>query len=208
MESSSNKQVMCVLFSSVQSCPTLCNPMDCCTPGFLIHHQLLELAQTHVHRVSDSIQISNPLSSPSPSAFNIAQNQGLFYWVRSSNQVAKVLDFSYSIRLSNEHSGLISIKIGWLDLLAVQGILKSFLQDHSSKASILQHSAFFIAQYSHPYMTTGKAIVFTRWTFVWKVMSLLFNMPSRLVIAFLPRSKCLLIAWLQPPSAVILRQNK
>ena len=112
--------------------------------------------------------------------------------------------FSFSIRPSNEHPGLISFRMDWLDLLAVQGTLKSLLQYHSSKASILQHSAFFIVQLSHPYMTTGKTIALTRWAFVGKVMSLFFNMLSRLVIAFLPRSKHLWISWLQSPSAVIL----
>ena len=112
--------------------------------------------------------------------------------------------FSFSISPSNEYLGLISFRMGWLDLLAVQGTLKSLLQHRSSKASILQHSAFFIVQLSHPYMTTGKTIAFTRWTFVGKVMSLLFNMLSRLVITFLPRSKRLLISWLQSPSAMIL----
>ena len=112
--------------------------------------------------------------------------------------------WSFSISPSNEHSGLISFRMDWLDLLAVQGTLKSLLQHHSSKASILRRSNFFIVQLSHPYMTTGKTIALTRWTFVGKVMSLLFNMLSRLVITFLPRSKCLLISWLQSPSAVIL----
>ena len=120
----------------------------------------------------------------------------------------KYYSFSLSISPSNEHSGLISLRIDWLDLLAVQGTLKSFLQHQSSKASILQCSAFFIVQLSHPYMTTGKTIALTRWTFVGKAMSLLFNMLSRLVIAFLPRSKRLLISWLQSPSAVILEPKK
>ena len=111
--------------------------------------------------------------------------------------------FSFNISTSNEYSGLISFRIDWLDLLAVQGTLKSLLQHHSSKASILWCSAFFIVQLSHPYMTTGKTIALTRWTFVGKVMSQFFNMLSRLVIAFLPRSKCLLILWLQSPSSVI-----
>ena len=109
----------------------------------------------------------------------------------------KYWSFSFSISPSNEQTGLISSRMGWLDLLAVQGTLKSLLQHHSSKASILWHSAFFTVQLSHPYMTTGKTIAFTRWTFDGKVMSLLFNMLSRLVITFLPRSKCLLILWLQ-----------
>ena len=115
----------------------------------------------------------------------------------------KYWSFSLSISPSNEYSELISLRIYWFDLLAAQGILKS-LQHHSSKASIVQHSAFFIVQLSHPYMTTGKTTALGRWTFVRKVMSLLFNMLPRLVIAFLPRSKCLLISWMQSPSAVIL----
>ena len=113
----------------------------------------------------------------------------------------KYWSFSFSISPFNEHSGLISFRMDWLDLLAVQGTLKSLLQHHSSKASILWHSAFFIVQISHSYMTAGKTIALTRWTFVGKVMSLLFNMLSSLVITFLPRSKCLLISWLQSPSS-------
>ena len=122
----------------------------------------------------------------------------------------KYWSFSFSISPSNEHPGLISFRMYWLDLLAVQGTLKSLLQHHSSKASILWSSTYFTVQLSHPYMTTVKIIALTRWTFVGKVMSLLFNMLSRLVITFLPRSKCLLISWLQSPSAVILEspQNK
>ena len=120
----------------------------------------------------------------------------------------KYWSFSFSISPSSEYSGLISLRMDWLDLLAVQGILKSLLQHHSSKASILQHSAFFIMQLSHPYMTTGKTIALTWWTFVGKVVSLLFNMLSRLVIVFLPRSKGLLISWLQSPSAGILEPKK
>ena len=122
----------------------------------------------------------------------------------------KYWSFSFSISPSNEQSGLISFRMDWLDLLAVQETLKSLLQHHSSEASILQRSAFFTVQLSHPYMTTGKTIALTRWTFVGKVMSLLFKMLSRLVITFLPRSKHLLISWLQSPSAVILEppQNK
>ena len=116
--------------------------------------------------------------------------------------------FSFSISPSNEHPGLISSRMDWLDLLAVQGILKSFLQHHSSKVSIFRRSAFFTVQLSHPYMTTGKAIAFSRWTFVGKVTSLLFNMLYTLVITFLPRSKRLLISWLQSPSAVILEPHK
>ena len=122
----------------------------------------------------------------------------------------KYWSFSFSISPSNEHPGLISFRMDWLDLLAVQGTLKSLLQHHSSKASILWHSVFFIVQFSHPYMTTGETIALTRWTLVGKVISLLLNMLSRLVITFLPRSKHLLISWLQSPCAVILEppQNK
>ena len=120
----------------------------------------------------------------------------------------KYWSFSFSIIPSKEIPGRISFRMDWLDLLAVQGTLKSLLQHRSSKASILQHSAFFTAQLTHPYMTTGKTIALTRWTFVGKVMSLVFNMLSRLVKAFLPRSKCLLISWLQSPSAVILEPKK
>ena len=120
----------------------------------------------------------------------------------------KYWSFSFSISPSNEYSGLISFRMNWFDLLATQGTLKSLLQHHSSKASILQHSAFFIVHLSHPYMTTEKTIALTRHTFVGKVMSLLFNMLSMLVITFLPRSKCLLISWLQSPSAVILEPKK
>ena len=121
---------------------------------------------------------------------------------------AKYWSFSFSISPSNEYSRLISFRRDWLALLAVQGTLKSLLQHHSSKASVLQHSAFFTVQLSHPYMTTGKTIALTRWTFVDKVMSLLFNMLSRLVITFIPTSKCLLISWLQLLSAVILEPPK
>ena len=120
----------------------------------------------------------------------------------------KYWSFSFNVSPSSEHPGLISFRVDWLDLLAVQGTLKNLLQHHSSKASILRCSAFFIVQLSHPYMTTGKTIALTRWTFVGKVMSLLFNMLSRLVITFLPRNKRLLISWLQSPSAVILEPRK
>ena len=141
------------------------------------------------------------ISSPSPHpAFNLSQHQGLFKWVSSLNQVAKVLEFSFSISPSNEYSGLSSFRMDWLDLLAVQGTLKSLLQHHTSKASILQCLAVFIVQLSHPYMTTGKTTALTRWTFVGKVLSLLFNMLFRLVITFL--------SWLQSPSAVILKPQK
>ena len=175
--------------------------------GFPVHHQLLELTQTHIHQVGDAIQPSHPLTCPSPPAFNLSQLK-----VCSSESVLHIrwpeyCCFSFSISPSNEYLGLISFRIDWLNLLAVQGILKSLLQHHSSKASILWRSAFFIVQLAHPYMTTGKIIVSTRWTFVDKVMSLLFNVLSRLVIAFLPRSKCLLISWLQSMSGDFGAQN-
>ena len=186
------------LVSSVaQSCLTLCSPMNRSTPGLPVHHQLPEFTQTHVHWVSDAIQPSHPLLSPSPPAPNPSQHQRPKYW-----------SFSFSIIPSNEHPGLISFRMDWLDLLAVQGTLKTLLQYHSSKASILWCSAFFTVQLSHPYMTTGKTIALTRRTFVGKVMSLLFNILSRLVITFLPRSKRLLISWLQSPSAVIFEAPK
>ena len=124
------------------------------------------------------------------------------------NRWPEYWSFSFSISPSNEYSGLSSFRMDWLDLLAVQQTIKSLLQHHNSKASILWRSAFFMVQLSHPYMTTGKTIALTRWTFVGKVMSLLFNMLSRLVLTFLPRSKCLLISWLQSPSAVILEPKK
>ena len=170
--------------------------MHCSTPGFPIHHQLLELTQTDVHRVGDAIQPSHPLSSLllPPSIFpsiRVFSNASVLHirW-------PKYWTFSFSINTSNEYSGLISFRIDWFDYLAVQGTLKSLLQHHSSKVSILRCSAFFIVQLSHPYMTTGKIITLIRWTFVGKVMSLLFNMLSRLVITFLPSSKRLLISWL------------
>ena len=121
---------------------------------------------------------------------------------------SKYWSFSFSISPSNEYSGLISFRMDWLDLLAVQGTLKSLLQHHSSKASVFRHSAFFIVQLSHPYITTGKTTALTKWTFVGKVLSLLFNTLSRLVITFLSRSKCLLVSWLQSPSAVVLEPQK
>ena len=138
-----------------QSFPTLCDPMDCSRPGFPVHHQLLELAQTHVHQVGNAIQLSHPLLSPSP-AFNLFQHQGLFQWVSFSHQVAKVLEFQLQDQCSNDYSGLISFRMDWLDLLAVQRPLKSLLQNHSSKALTLQCSAFFIVQLSYPYMITWK----------------------------------------------------
>ena len=198
-----------VQFSSVaQLCLTHCDPMDCSTPGLLVHHQLPESTQPNVYRIGDAIQRSHPLSSPSPPPLNLSQHLSLFKWVSSPHQVAKVLEFQLQHQSSNEHPGLISFRMDWLDLPAVQGTFNSLLQHHSSKALILQCSAFFIVQLSQPYMTTGKDISLTRWTIVGKVMSLLFNMLSRLVITFLPRSKHLLIPWLQSPSAVIWSSEK
>ena len=200
---------ICYQFSSVaQLCPTLSDIMDCSTPGFPVHHQLPELLMPQSH----------PLSSPSFPAFNLSQHQGFFclfvcFFSFPNESVLpirwpKYWSFSFSIIPSNEYSVLISFRIDWFDLLAVQGTLKNLLQNHSSEASILQRSALFIVQLSHPYMSTGKTIVFTRWTFVGKVASLLFNMLSRLVIPFLPRSKYLLFSWLQSPFAVILEPTK
>ena len=174
-----------VQFSSVtQLCLTLCNPMSRSTPGLLVHHQLPEFTQTHIHRVGDAIQPSHPLSSPSPPALNPSQHQGLYNELTLRMRWPKYWSFSFNISPSNEHSGLISFKMDWLDLLAVQGTLKSLLQHHSAKASIFRCSAFFTVQLSHPYMTTGKTIALARRTFVGKGMSLLFNMLSRLVITF------------------------
>ena len=182
--------------------------MNRSTSRLPVHHKLPEFTQTHVHWVSDAIQPSHPLSSPSPPAPNPPSIRVFSSESALHMRWPKYWSFSFSISRSNEHPGLISFRMDWLDLLAVQGTLKSLLQHHSSKASILWHSAFFTVQLSHPYMTTGKTIALTRWTFVGKVMSLLFNMLSRLVITFLPRNKRLLISWLQSRSAVILEPKK
>ena len=168
--------------------------MECSTPGFPLHLQLPEFTQTHVHQVSDAIQPSHPLSSPllPPPIFQsirVFSNESVLHirWPKNWS-------FSFSVSPSNEYSGLISFRMDWLDLLAVQGTLKSLLQHHTLKASILRCSAFFKVQLLHPYMSTGKTTALTTRTFVGKVMSLLFNMLSRLVITFLPRSKRLLIS--------------
>ena len=180
----------------------LCDPTDCSTPGFLIHHKLPEPVQTHVHRGSDAIEPSHSLvipfyclqSFPASGSFTLSQFFPSGGQSIGASALASVLPMN--------------IRMDWFDLLAVQGTLRSLLQHHCSRASFLRHSIFFIFQLSHPYMTTGKTIALTRWTVVGKVMSLLFNMLSRLVIAFLPRSKCLLISWLWSPSAVILEPPK
>ena len=147
--------------------------MDCSTPGLPVYHQLLEFTQTHVHWVGDAIQPSHPLSSLSPPVFSLSQHQGLF---QNESVLCirwpKYWSFSFSISPCNEYSGLISFRMDWLDLLTVQGALKNLLQHHSSKASILWHSALFIVQLSHPYMTTAKTTALMRQTFVGKVMSL------------------------------------
>ena len=177
--------------------------MDCSTPDFPVLHHHPEFTQTHVHRAGGTIQPSHPLSSPSAPAFNLSQHQGLFQWVGSSHQVAKVLEFQLQHHpfqwildwldwFSNWKIGLISLRIDWFDLLAVQGTLKSLLHHHNLKASILQYSVFFVVWFSQPYMTTGKTIALTIRTFVGKVITLLFNMPSRFVNVFLPRNKHLL----------------
>ena len=161
-----------VMFISVQSRPTLCDPMNRSTPGLPVHYQLPEFTQIHVHRVSDAIPPSHPRSSPSPPAPNPSQHQSLFHESSLRMRWPKYWSFSFSIIPSKEIPGLISFRMDWSDLLAVRGTFKSLLQHHSSKASILRHSAFFTIQLSHPYMTTGKTIALTRWTLVSKVMSL------------------------------------
>ena len=160
--------------SVAQSCPTLCDPMNCSTPGLPVHHQLPEFTQTHVHRVSDALShliLCRPpvLLPPIPPSIRVFSNESTLHM-----RWPKYWSFSFSIIPSKEIPGLISFRMDWLDLLAVQGTLKSFLQHHSSKALILLHSAFFIVELSHPYMTTGKTIALTRQTFVGTVMSLLF----------------------------------
>ena len=145
--------------------------MDCSTPGFTVHHQLLEFTQTYVHQIGDAIQPSHPLLSPSPPAFKLSQHQVRVFSSESALHIKwpKYWSLNFSTSPSNEYSGLISFRMDWLDLLAVQGTHKSLLQHYSSKASILWYSAFFIVQLSQPYMTTGKTIALTRWTFVGKV---------------------------------------
>ena len=176
-------------------------------PGLPVHHQLPESPKP---MPIESVMLSSHLICrpllllpPIPPSIRVFSNESALHirW-------PKYWSFSFSISSSNEKSGLIYFRMDWLDLLAVQGTLKGLLQHHRSKASILWHSAFYIVQLSHSYMTTGNTIALTRWIFVDKVMSLFFNMLSRLIITFLPRSKCLLTSWLQSPSAVILEPNK
>ena len=179
--------------SVAQSCLTLCDPMNHSKPGLPVHHQLPEFTHPSIESVmpSSHLILCRPLLllPPIPPSIRVFSNESTLHM-----RWPKYWSFSFSITPSKEHPGLISFRMDWLDLLAVQGTLKSLLQHHSSKASILWHSAFFTVQLSHPYMTTGKTIALIRWTFVGKVMSLLFNMLSSLVIPFLPRSKYLLIS--------------
>ena len=182
--------------------------MDCSTPGLLsttYSRSLLKLMSIESVMPANHLILCHPLLLPTSMfpSIRVFSNEPILHirW-------PKYWNYSFSISLSNEYSGLISFRRDWLDLLAVQGTLKSLLQHHSSKASTLQCSAFFIVQLSHPCMTTGKTIALTRWTFLGKVMSLLSNMLSQLVITFLPRSKHLCISWLQSPSAVILEPKK
>ena len=193
-------------FSVAQLCLTLRDPMNCSTAGFPVLHYLWEFDSYPLSQWYHPT--SHPLSSPSPPTFKLSQYQGLFKESVLPIRWPQYWSFSFNISPTNEHPGLVSFRMDWLDLLAVQGTLKSLLQHHSSKASNLQRSAFFTVQLSHPYMTTGKTIALTRRIFVGKIMSLLLNTLSRLVITFLPRSKCLLISWQQSPFAVILEPPK
>ena len=194
-----------VQFSSVaQLCPIVCNPMNRSTSDLPVHHQfrsLLKLMSVESVMPSSHLILCCPLLllPPVSPSIRVFSNESALHM-----RWPKYWSFSFSISHSSEHPGLISFRMDWLDLLAVQETLKSLLQHHSSKASILQCSAFFTVQLSHLYMTTGKTIALTRRTFVDKLMSLLFNMLSRFVRAFLPRSRCLLISWLQSPSVVVL----
>ena len=182
--------------------------MNCRTPGLLSitnSQSLLKLMSIESVMPSSHLILCRPLLllPPIPPSIRVFSNESTLHM-----RWPEYWSFSFSISPFNEHPGHISFRMDWLDLLAVQGTLKSLLQPHSSKASIFRHSAFFTVQLLHPYMTTGKTIAVTRWTFVGKVMSLLFNMLSRLVTTFLPRSKRLLISWRQSPSAVLLEPKK
>ena len=202
---------MNIQFSSVQSFSRVrlsATPWTAACQASLsitISRSLPKLMSIELVMPSSPLILCHPLLLlfPIPPSIRVFSNESTLHmrWL-------KYWSFSFSISPSNEHPGLISFRMDWLDLLVVQGTLKSLLQHHSSKASTLRRSAFFTVQLSHPYMTTGKTIALTRWTFVGKVTSLLLNMLSRLVITFLPRSKHLLISWLQSPSAVILEPQK
>ena len=200
-----------IIISHISSVQSLSRLQLFATPWTTAHQTSLSITNSWSLLKLMSIVLvmaSQPLSSPSPLAFNLSQHQALSNKSVLGIRWPKNWSFSFNICPSNEYSGLTSFRMNWFDLLAVQGTLKSLLQHHSSKASIIQHSAFFIVQLSYPHMTTGKTIALIRWTYVGKVMSLLFNMLSSLVIAFLPRSKCLLVSWLQSPSAVIWEPKK
>ena len=187
-------------------CSTFCDPMDCSTPGFTVIHHLPEFAHTHFHWVGGAIQPSRLLFSSSL-LLSIFSNIRVFS-NESALRIRWLKDWNFSISPSSEYSGLICFRIDWFDLFAVQGILRTLLQYHNLKASILWHSAFFMVQLLHPYMTTGKTIALTRRTFVNKMMSLLFNPLSRFFIDFLSRRKSLLISWQQSPSTVICNPRK
>ena len=182
--------------------------MDCSRPGFPVHHQPQEFTQTHVHWVGDAIQPSHLLSSPSPPVFNLAQHQSFiksqFFASHGRSIGVSALTSVFPVNIQDW------FPLGWTDWISLlsKGLSRVFSNTTVQKASVLQCSACFIVQLSHPYMTTGKTIALTRWTFLGKVMSLLFNMLSRLLIAFLPRSKCLLIPWLPSLSTVILEPPK
>ena len=198
-----------VQFNSVaQSCLTLCDPLNHSMPGLPVHHH----SRSPPKPMSiDSVMPSNHLIPCRPLLLLPSMFPSIRVFSNQSDLCTrwpKYWSFSFNISPSNEHPGLISFRLDWLDHLAVQGTLKSLLQHHSLKASVLWHSAFFIVQLSHPYITTGKTIVLTKQSFVRKVMSLLFNMLSSLVTAFPPRRKHLLISWLQWPSKVILEPKK
>ena len=194
----------CCCCSATQSCPTICDLMNCSTSVFLVHHHLLEFAQTHVHRVDDAIQPSHALLSLLllPSIFPCIR----LFSNKSALHIRRPKYWSFSLSINPSMNIQDWFPSGMTDLISlqVQRTLKNLLQHHSSEAAIFQCSAFFMNHLEHPCMTTGKTIALTRWSFVGKVMSLLLNMVSRLVTGFLPNSKHLLISWLQSPSAVIL----
>ena len=188
-------------------CPTLCDSMGCSMPDFPVCHYLPEFAQTHVQWVNNTIQPSHPLLPASLLSLNLPQHQALSNELALRIRWPKYWRFSFSISPSKEYSGLISFRMDWFNLLAVQILLKSLQQNHNSKASILWHSTFFMVQLSHPYMTTGKTIALALCIFLSAKWCPYFFIHW-FVIAFLPRSKCLLISWLQSPSTVVLEPRK